>query len=191
MKIVQPIRDTDQIDMMKDYLKNWNPRNFLLLLFGLNTGLRVSDILALKVKDVLDKDHIDIIEQKTDKAKYFPINRTLRREIEKYVKEQDLKSWDYLFTSRKKSKEPGKEGQKQPIGRTQAWKILNQAAKEFGIHHIGTHSMRKSFGYHMYQKTHDIGMLMEMFNHSSPDITLRYIGINQERIDNAVADFSL
>ncbi|QBX23344.1 integrase [Streptococcus phage Javan126] len=51
--------------------------------------------------------------------------------------------------------------------------------------------MRKSFGYHMYQKTQDIAMLMEMFNHSSPDITLRYIGINQERIDDAVADFSL
>ncbi|HER0002312.1 TPA: site-specific integrase, partial [Streptococcus pyogenes] len=65
MKIVQPIRDTDQIDMMKDYLKGWNPRNFLLLLFGLNTGLRIGDILPLKVKDVTAGNYIDIIEQKT------------------------------------------------------------------------------------------------------------------------------
>lgn len=191
MKIVQPIRDTDQIDMMKDYLRDWNPRNFLLLLFGLNTGLRVGDILPLKVKDVLDREHIDIVEQKTGKQKHFPINNTLKREIAKYVNAKRLKPYDYLFESRKRCSDPGKEGQRQPISREQAWKILNQAAKEFGIHHIGTHSMRKSFGYHMYQETQDIAMLMEMFNHSSPDITLRYIGINQERIDDAVANFSL
>lgn len=191
MKIVQPIRDTDQIDMMKDYLKDWNPRNFLLLLFGLNTGLRIGDILPLKVKDVTAGNYIDIIEQKTGKQKRFPINKTLRREIDKYIKDKQLKPWDYLFESQKKCTEPGKEGQKKPISREQAWKILNKAAKQFGIHHIGTHSMRKSFGYHMYQKTQDIAMLMEMFNHSSLDITLRYIGINQERIDDAVADFSL
>ena len=50
MKNVQPIRDKDQIEMLKDYLKEWNPRNFLLLVFGLNSGLRISDILPLKVK---------------------------------------------------------------------------------------------------------------------------------------------
>ncbi len=177
--------------MMKDYLKGWNPRNFLLLLFGLNTDLRIGDILPLKVKDVTAGNYIDIIEQKTGKQKRFPINKTLRREIDKYIKDKQLKPWDYLFESQKKCTEPGKEGQKKPISREQAWKILNKAAKQFGIHHIGTHSMRKSFGYHMYQKTQDIAMLMEMFNHSSPDITLRYIGINQERIDDAVADFSL
>lgn len=177
--------------MMKDYLKGWNPRNFLLLLFGLNTGLRIGDILPLKVKDVTAGNYIDIIEQKTGKQKRFPINKTLRREIDKYIKDKQLKPWDYLFESQKKCTEPGKEGQKKPISREQAWKILNKAAKQFGIHHIGTHSMRKSFGYHMYQKTQDIAMLMEMFNHSSPDITLRYIGINQEKIDDAVADFSL
>lgn len=102
MKIVQPIRDTDQIDMMKDYLKGWNPRNFLLLLFGLNTGLRIGDILPLKVKDVTAGNYIDIIEQKTGKQKRFPINKTLRREIDKYIKDKQLKPWDYLFESQKK-----------------------------------------------------------------------------------------
>ncbi len=51
--------------------------------------------------------------------------------------------------------------------------------------------MRKSFGYHMYKKTQNVALLMEMFNHSSPDITLKYIGINQEEQDKEVADFSL
>lgn len=190
MKNVQPIRDKDQIEMLKDYLKEWNPRNFLLLVFGLNSGLRISDILPLKVKD-LEGTHIVIVEKKTGKPKTFFINDTLRKEVNKYVKLKGLKPYDYLFESKKRSKQPGKEGQKQPISREHAWKILNKAAKEFGIHHIGTHSMRKSFGYHMYKKTKNVALLMEMFNHSSPDITLKYIGINQEEQDKEVADFSL
>ena len=84
MKYVQPIRDKDQIEMLKDYLMDWNPRNFLLLVFGLNSGLRVSDILPLKVRDVMD-DYIEVIEKKTGKQRLFPINRTLRKEINKYV----------------------------------------------------------------------------------------------------------
>lgn len=191
MKYVQPIRDKDQIEMLKDYLKDWNPRNFLLLVFGLNTGLRVSDILPLKVREV-QEEYIEVIEKKTGKQRLFPINNVLRREIDKYVKAKQLKPYDYLFESRKKCKQPGKEGQKQPISTNQAWKILHKAAKACGIHHIGTHSMRKTFGYFMYQQNgHDVAMLMEMFNHSSPDITLRYIGINQERINNEMANFGL
>lgn len=191
MKYVQPIRDKDQIEMLKDYLMDWNPRNFLLLVFGLNSGLRVSDILPLKVRDVMD-DYIEVIEKKTGKQRLFPINRTLRKEINKYVALKGLKPYDYLFESRKRCKEPGREGQKQPISVTQAWKILNKAAKSCGIHHIGTHSMRKTFGYFMYQHNgHDVAMLMEMFNHSSPGITLRYIGINQEKINQEMESFGL
>lgn len=190
MKIVQPIRDLDQIEMMKDYLRDWNPRNYLLFIFGLNSGLRISDILPLKVKDVQDT-HIVITEQKTGKAKNFLINKTLRREIDSYINLRHLKPYDYLFESRKRSHVKGKEGQKQPISKEQAWKILNKAAEQFGIHHIGTHSMRKSFGYHMYKQTQDVAGLMELLNHSSPDITLRYIGINQEEQDEKMANFGL
>ena len=74
----------------------------------------------------------------------------------------------------------------------QAYRILNKAAVRVGINgEIGTHTLRKTFGYHMYMKTKDVALLQELFNHSSPSVTLRYIGINQDRLDQAMDDFRL
>jgi integrase len=73
----------------------------------------------------------------------------------------------------------------------QAYRILNKAAKNIGIGEIGTHTLRKTFGYLFYQKTKDVALLQELFNHSAPSITLRYIGINQDLMDNAMDDFKL
>jgi len=56
---------------------------------------------------------------------------------------------------------------------------------------IGTHTLRKTFGYHFYQKYKDIALLQELFNHSAPSVTLRYIGINQDMIDVAMKEFKL
>ncbi|MFC0416388.1 tyrosine-type recombinase/integrase [Cytobacillus solani] len=88
----------------------------------------------------------------------------------------------YLFQSRR--------GQDR-IHRVQAWKILNAAAQEVGISEIGTHTLRKTFGYHFYQKYKDVAVLQQIFNHSSPAVTMRYIGINQDIMDEAVDGFSL
>ncbi|HFU4218813.1 TPA: site-specific integrase [Streptococcus suis] len=186
MKTVEPIRDKDDIERMKDFMESWNPRNFLLFVFGLNSGLRISDLLKLKVRDVLD-DHVIIIEQKTGKSKLFIINDYLRSQIDKYIKVKSLKPYDFLFESNKRDK----NGKKKPIGREQAWKILNKCAKACGLKRIGTHSLRKTFGYHLYKKDPNVALLMEIFNHASPDITLRYIGINQDEKDRAMAGFSL
>lgn len=184
MKNVEPIRDKDDIDRMKDYMKNWRPRNHMLFVFGLNSGLRVSDILKLKKRDVMGT-HVILKEMKTGKERKFYINPTLRRALDKYVK--DLKDYDYLFTSNKKDP----NGKQRPISRTQAWKILNKCAKACGLIRIGTHSMRKTFGYHMYKKDNNVVALMEIFNHASPDITLHYICHNQDEQDKSMADFGL
>ncbi len=69
--------------------------------------------------------------------------------------------------------------------------ILRNAAKKSGLSEIGTHTLRKTFGYHFYKKTKDIALLQELFNHSAPSVTLKYIGINQDIMDNALEDFSL
>jgi len=61
----------------------------------------------------------------------------------------------------------------------------------FNIEEIGTHTLRKTFGYHFYKKTNDIALLMELFNHSSQSITLRYIGMNQDFMDEQLIDFNL
>jgi integrase len=180
MRMVQPIRDKEKIAAMKAELLKTGRRNWFLFVFGINTGLRISDILKLKVKDVKGKSHLMIYEQKTGKYKRFKINRELQQHILSYTANMDDE--EYLFKSLRSPF---------PIKRIQAYKILNRAAKKIGISEIGTHTLRKTFGYHFYQRTKDVALLQEIFNHSSPSITLRYIGINQDLIDKAVDDFSL
>jgi integrase len=180
MRTVQPIRDKEKIAAMKAELLKTGRRNWFLFVFGINTGLRISDILNLKVKDVKGKSHLIIYEQKTGKYKRFKINRELQQHILSYTANMDDE--EYLFKSLRSPF---------PIKRIQAYKILNRAAKKIGISEIGTHTLRKTFGYHFYQRTKDVALLQEIFNHSSPSITLRYIGINQDIIDKAVDDFSL
>lgn len=177
---VQPIRDLDILEKMKLELKKQNYRDYMLFVVGINTGLRIGDLLALKVEDVLNS-HVAIYEQKTKKWKKFPINANLRRTIDEYI--QGMGSDDYLFQSRK--------GENNPISRVQAYRVLNQVAQKLGLEDIGTHTMRKTFGYHHYQQYKDIAILQEIFNHSAPSVTLRYIGINQDMIDASYNGFSL
>ena len=92
-----------------------------------------------------------------------------------------MRDHDYLFPSKKGGH----------IGRVQAYTLLNDAAKEAGLEDIGTHTLRKTFGYHFYKRTKDVALLQNIFNHSAPSVTLRYIGINQDIIDAAVENFSL
>lgn len=181
MKFVQPIRDTDKIEEIKKVLRERSHRDYLVFLIGINTGLRVGDILCLKVKDVRDKEHIIIQEQKTKKAKRIKITAALRREIKKYIHEKS--DAEYLVKSR--------EGRNKPLTRTRVYQILREVAREVGLDEIGTHSMRKTFGYHFYQKYGKAALLQQIFNHSSEAITLRYIGINQDIMDDAIDDFKI
>lgn len=116
MKTVQPIRDKGDIEAMKRVLFKRCYRDYFLFTLGINTGLRISDLLALKVSDVRGKSHIVITEQKTGKLKRFRINNDLQEHISKFTIHKDKAA--YLFQSRR--------GQDR-IHRVQAWKILNAA----------------------------------------------------------------
>lgn len=181
MNYVQPIRDVEKIREVKAYLSSKSERNELLFCFGIYTGLRISDILRIKVKDVKGKDYITVREQKVqstrknNKTKRIPIVPKLKRLINNYVKDKHPE--EYLFKSR--------QGKNKPITRVQAYNILREAAKECELDEIGTHTLRKTFGYHIYQETKDVALLQDIFNHSSPYITLRYIGVNQDAINDA------
>lgn len=179
MELVQPIRNKQLIEKFKVELLKGGYRNYLLFIIGINTGLRISDILPLRVEDVTGT-HIIIKEKKTGKSKRFKINPTLAAEINKYIESMNDK--DYLFPSRKGDK---------PITRVQAYRILNTVADKLGVEEIGTHTLRKTFGYWHYQQYKDVAILQEIFNHSSPSITLRYIGINADIIDRSIDNFCL
>lgn len=159
-----------------DYLRGNNERDYLMFMFGIYTGLRISDILKFRVRDVKEKDAVYIREKKTGKEKRFPINPELKPIIANYI--QGKRDFEYLFKS---PNYPNK-----PITRQQAYNILSAAAKVFGLEGIGTHTLRKTFGYHMYQQTHDAVTLKEIFNHADISVTLRYIGINQDNKDKAI-----
>lgn len=182
MRYVQPIKDKEQLQEFEDYLKNKNPRDHIMFLLGVNLGLRISDILPLKVKDVRNKQSVKVYEEKTGKFNQIIINHELKRALAEYTK--GMKDNDYLIKSRKKTA----TGRQQHIDRVQAYRILKNAAKAVGYRgDIGTHSLRKTFGYRFYQKSGgDVGALMRLFNHDDQTITLRYIGIEQEQVDDII-----
>lgn len=178
MNKVQPIRDKKVMRDIFDYLYDRNKRDGIMYAMGIYTGLRISDILPLRVRDV-KKKFLYFREKKTRKEKRIPINKFLRKLLDDYI--QDKKDYECLFRSPKKNTNI-------PISRQQAYNILTAAARQFGIEDgVGTHTLRKTFGYHYYQKTHDVATLMEIFNHDREEVTLRYIGITQDTI-NSVYD---
>ncbi|MFC4403304.1 site-specific integrase [Gracilibacillus xinjiangensis] len=180
MNFVQPIRDPEIIREIKKYLREKNVRNYMLFVVGINSGLRISDILTLRIVDA-KKPYFSLREKKTKKHKRINMPPSLKRELKDYI--QGKEDHEFLFKSR--------EGVNKPIGRSMAYKILREAAEYVSLDEIGTHTLRKTFGYHFYQQTKDVAMLQEIFNHSTPDITLRYIGINQDGIDRAMSKFRI
>jgi len=181
----QPITDKELIEAMKNDLKKRNYRDYILMLIQLNAGLRIGDVINLKVKDIKDKGYLDITEQKTKKAKHFLLNSQLKDELNDYIRR--MNDDDYLFPSRQIKA----DGTKCYISRIQAYRILTDSAKRVGIKDFSTHSLRKTFGWFYYQKTHDVAKLMDIFNHSSQTVTLIYIGVHQAEIDKTLEDFYL
>ena len=187
MKTVQPIREIKKIETMKKILRASGKRNEMLFVLGINSALRVSDLLGLKVGDVVDeagkvKEAVYLNERKTGKSKAFPLNDAAKKIIGEYVEEVKPDREAPLFPSRKGSK---------AISRVQAWEILSEAAKEVEIEHVGTHTLRKTFGYHIYMRTNNLGLVQKLLNHRSSSETLRYIGIEQDEMDEAYLSLNL
>lgn len=181
MRFVEPIRDMEIInDIKKRLLQKKQIRNYILFVIGINTGLRISDIRQLRVRD-LRKEFLYLTEIKTKKQKIFEMNPTVRRELMELVK--DWGEDDYLLKSR--------QGVNKPINRSMTYKILRRITEPYHLEGIGNHTLRKTYGYHYYQRTKDIAMLQKIFNHSSPQFTLRYIGIIQDTINAATKSFRI
>lgn len=170
---VQPLRTNDDIEDMKVILRHMKmgARNQLLFLVGINTGLRCSDIVALKVETV-KQDNPLIREQKTGKWRQISLV-ALRPYITNYLEQTGLTDNDWLFPSRVGNGHLTRNG---------VYRFLNVAAEQLGRHDIGTHTMRKTYGYWFYKKYGDVRSLMVDFGHASQEITLHYIGITQDEV---------
>jgi integrase len=177
---VQPLRSKRDIERMKKALGN--PRDRLLFIFGINSSLRISDILRLKVGDVRGKSTLTLREKKTGKLKKFRLNQSVVSAVQQLVP-TDASDNDWLFPSRKGNR---------PITRVQAYRILTDAARRAGLDiEIGTHTLRKTFAYHAYKAGVDLSLLMSVLNHSSQRETLRYIGITQDQVDDVFVSVNL
>ena len=180
MNFVQPIRDPEIIRAIKEDLGEKSERNRMLFITGINSGMRISDILALRVSDT-KKNYFNLIEMKTDKKKRIEMTPTLRKEFKQYT--EGKPDHEFLFKSR--------EGVNKPISRSMAYKILRESAEKFGLDDIGTHTLRKTFGYHFYKQYGSVAMLQQIFNHRDQETTLIYIGISQDEMDKEMKNFKI
>lgn len=202
---VEPIKDLEDIKAAKQYLLNQEPRwqanptnlrNYMMFVVNINNALRISDLLSLRIGEVLYKvnecvstdnvrDEVFITESKTGKTRYVFFGQGSKEAIANYL--NALPSWnagDYLFSSRQK-----KNGENKPITRQMAWNIINKMGKAISADrekelHLGTHSMRKTFGYQRIKANEDDPMIIaevsDMYNHSSIQTTYRYLGLDTE-----------
>ena len=187
MSYTEPIRDSKELKEFVSYYKirQYQPRNYCMIILGLNTALRISDILNLTWDKVIDFDnyglltHISITEAKTGKSQSIVINDTLRKAL------IELKNtWDAISPEQYLFSVVGKPSMH--ISRVQAYRIIKEAANNTiaDSSHIGCHSLRKTFGYFAYKNGANPVLLMSIYNHSSFEITKRYLGITQDEKDN-------
>lgn len=192
MSAAQPIRNLDELERFKNYYLEIhpNPRNHALICTGINTALRISDILSLKWKDVYDfeketyKAHISLTEQKTGKDACIAMNENLKNALRLYKNSLPQSQPEhYIFCG---------WNPYASICRSQAFRIIKEAANQLSLsEHISCHSLRKTFGYHAWTSGVSPTMLTVIYNHSSFSITKRYLGIEQDDKDAVFLNLNL
>ncbi len=176
---VQPIRNIKDIESIRKLLAN-NTRNLLLFTLGINNGLRCGDLLKIKVGQVRNlkpNDTLTIVEQKTGKTNVLMVNKSTHKILKQYLDEVKPGDDDYLFKSKK--------GQNQPMTVGSVNSMVKEWCSSINLKgNYGTHTMRKTFGY-IQRTKFGVGweILCKRFNHSSPSITMRYLGIEDKEVN--------
>lgn len=170
IQTTQPVRNLDDIQKIKSLLPN--KRDRIMFLLGINSALRISDIVNRRV-DEFNGTSIEVRERKTGKIKAFKLSQSVKEELMDYINELPPDE-EYVFPSQKGGH----------IGRVQAYRIIKHVANLMGLEHVSPHSMRKTFGYQAWKKGVSLAYIMEAFNHSSIAVTKRYLGITQDELND-------
>lgn len=166
--------------LVRNLFENGDYRMSLLLGCGSFFGLRISDLLTLKWSMLLAGDRFELVEKKTGKHRTVKINRDFQKHIRRCCDALQIRDYnEYCFISRKHS-----------VYSVQRINVIFKEIKnEYGIKadHFSTHSMRKTFGRRVVEQAGDrsemaLIMLSELFNHSSPQITRRYLGLREDEL---------
>ena len=190
--ITTPIRKKEEIKILKQHFLNLREyRNYALFVVGINTALRISDLLKLKWIDVYDFEknvylsHIYVTEQKTKKISCVALNNNCMEALSllKSYEQPILKSDFIFFSGNNKSR---------PISRNRAYNIIKKAATCNHIEgNISCHSLRKTFGYHAWKSGAPSALIMQIYNHSHIEITKRYLSIDQDDKDELFLSINL
>ena len=198
-RIVMPIKDIKDIERCKEFLKNRTEnaperykksyaKDLLLFKISINIGLRVNDLLSITWEDIFKpgtrqfKEYFVPKEQKTKKIRQIFINKSFRAAVKEYLKYvPDSKLEGYVFTNRQGNR----------LSDASVDKILKLLEKELNLKNLSTHSLRKTFAYHLYMQTNDLSLVQEILQHSSVAVTRRYLGISQEVKKKAYEELNL
>lgn len=185
MATSEPLRTKEDIQKIKNYfLENNRFRDYALFVLGLNTALRIGDLLNLTWGNIWDfeeehlLEYVVVIEQKTKKRNRIILNISIQKALLLlYDNLPSVSPDDYIFKSG--------HGQNRPIHRSRAYTIIREAAQ---VNHINgiicCHSMRKTFGYHAWKNGFPPALIMDIYNHSSIEITKKYLSISQDDRDS-------
>ena len=180
---VDPIRSVSDVKAISKYLAD-KPRDRLLFVMGVNNGLRCGDLLKLKVKQIKDlkpDDHIEIKEGKTGKENILVINKTVYKVIRNYLEKLKPHDENYLFKSRKGDR---------PISIQAVNNYIKNWTKAINLKgNYGAHTLRKTWGY-IQRVKYGVGfeIICKRFNHSSPAITMRYLGIQDKEVKSILTN---
>jgi site-specific recombinase XerD len=186
MNFVEPIRDRKKIAQIKNQLRGQRRyRDLLLFVVGINAALRISDLLELRVEHFINdqqrmRHRFWIKEKKRGKRQEVVINNSIREVLEEYLAAYPAIITDgnhFIFFNSKAN------SFLQPIRRGQAWKVITSICQQVGLRgNFGTHSLRKTWGYHARMQGVDLALIMHKLNHESIAYTKRYLGITDDEL---------
>ena len=187
MNFVEPIRDRKRIAHIKNLLKGQQRyRDLLLFVVGINSALRISDLLQLTIGHFVDehekiKRRFWLRERKHGKRQEVVVNASIREALEAFLKFHPdiLESSEHFVFFNSKTRT-----YTQPIKRGQAWKFIATICHDAGMRgNYGTHTLRKTWGYHARMQGVDLALIMHKLNHASLVYTKRYLGITNEELE--------
>lgn len=179
MNTVEPIKPRTKVMAIKAMLKR-KPRDYLLFTLGVNAALRVGDLLSLKVKDVVNgkgefKEYLYVRTHKSGKEVRIKLPQPCIEALERYFRGRKLEYDNFLFTGRNSAK---------PLTRVRAWQLIQGWCRDVGLTgRYGTHSLRKTWGLAAHQEGVDLLLIAEKLGHRNPDVTMKYVGITRERVN--------